>query len=97
MKEQAADLQKDRPHQNPKDTRNIVRFPRLIRRFPRLPIRRYCRRTAEDVAFYRRLRLIAELETKAFDWIERGRPANIALGRVFNQIQGTVSRGLGRG
>ena len=28
----------DRSHKNPKDTRHIVRFPRLIRRFPRLPI-----------------------------------------------------------
>lgn len=87
MKELATDLKKDGSHQNLKGGKHIVRFPRLIRRFPRLPIRRFPRRTAEDVAFYKRLRLIAALETKAFDWIARGREANIELGRVFNKIK----------
>ena len=41
------ELQKDGSHQNPKDIKpHIVRFPRLIRRFPRLSIRRFPRRTS---------------------------------------------------
>jgi hypothetical protein len=43
MKEPATDVQKDGSHHNPKDAKRIVRFPRLPRRFPRLPIRRFPR------------------------------------------------------
>jgi hypothetical protein len=85
MKEPETDLQKDGSHRNPKNGKHIVRFPRLIRR--------YCRRTAEDVAFYRTAHRFAELEAKAFDWIARGRPANIELGRVFNQIKALLKHG----
>jgi len=76
----------DRSHQNPKDTKHIVRFPRY-------PIRRYSRRTAEDVAYYRRLRLIAELEKEAVEWIGRGLPANIELGRRFIRLKDLVGHG----
>lgn len=64
-----------------------------IRRFPRLPIRRLPRRNAEDVAFYRTAYRIAALETRAFDWIARGREANIELGCVFNQIKPLLRHG----
>ncbi len=93
MKELAADLQKDRSHQNLKDTKHIVRFPRLVRRFPRLPIRRYCRRTAEDVARFRTARLIAALEKRAHIWIGRGRKANLKLGRIFLRLKMLVRHG----
>ena len=93
MTELVSDLQKEGSHQNLKDTKHIVRFPRLIRRFPRLPIRRISRRTAEDVAFYRRLRLIAEIEKEAVEWIGRGLPANIELGRRFIRLKDLVGHG----
>jgi hypothetical protein len=38
MKELATDLKQNRSHQNLKDGKHIVRFPRLPRRFPRLPV-----------------------------------------------------------
>jgi hypothetical protein len=72
---------------------HIHRFPRLPLRFLRLPIRRFSRRTAEDVAYYRRLRLITELEKEAIEWIGRGRPANIELGRRFTRLKGLVGHG----
>jgi len=93
MKEPATDLKKDRSHQNPKDTKHIVRFPRLIRRFPRLPIRRYCRETAEDVAFFRTARLIGELEVKAHEWLARGREANTEFGRILIRLKPLVGHG----
>jgi hypothetical protein len=86
MKELAIDLQKDGSHQNPKDTKHIVRFPRY-------PIRRFPRRNAEDIAFYRRARLIAEVEKEAVDWIGRGREANIELGRRFIRLKDLVGHG----
>jgi hypothetical protein len=63
----------------------VVRFPRLIRRFPRL--------TAEDVAFHRTRRLIAKLEARARIWIGRGREANIQLGRIFIRLKHLVGHG----
>jgi len=81
MKESVTVLRNDRSHQNPK-AKHIVRFPRLIRRFPR--------RTAEDVAFYRTAYRIADLETQAREWIGRGRDANTELGRIFIRLKGLV-------
>jgi hypothetical protein len=43
-----------------KGTKHVVRFPRL-------PIRRFPRRNADDIAIYRRARPIAEVETEAVD------------------------------
>jgi hypothetical protein len=63
----------------------IRRFPRLPRRFPRLP--------AEDVAKQAKADRLATLDAQAFDWIARGRPANIELGRVFNQIKALLKHG----
>jgi hypothetical protein len=85
MQKPATKLQKDGSHQNPKDTKRIARFPRLIRRFPR--------RNAEDIAFYRRAMLIAEVETEAVEWIGRGREANIQLGRRFIRLKDLVGHG----
>ncbi len=49
--------------------------------------------SAEAVAAQGKADLIAELEAKAFDWIARGREANIELGRVFNQIKDILEHG----
>lgn len=49
--------------------------------------------SAEAVAAQVKANLIAELEAKAFQWIARGREANIELGRVFNQIKNLVDHG----
>ena len=67
--------------------------PRPIRRFPRLAIRRIPRRTAEDIAYHRRLRLITELEKEAIEWVGRGREANIELGRRFIRLKDLVGHG----
>lgn len=67
--------------------------PKPIRRFPRLPIRRYCRRNAEDVARFRTARLIAVLEKRAHTWIGRGRKANLKLGRIFLRLKLLVRHG----
>ena len=64
-----------------------------IRRFPRLPIRRFCRRTAEDVARFRTARLIAALEKRAHTWIGRGLKANKKLGRIFIRLKELVGHG----
>ncbi len=93
MKDLATDLKKNRSHQNPKDGKHIVRFPRLPRRFPRLPIRRFSRRTGEDVAFFRTARLIGELEVKAHEWLARGREANTEFGRILIRLKPLVGHG----
>lgn len=93
MKELAADLQKGRSHLTAKDSKHVVRFPRLIRRFPRLPIRRFPRRNAEDVARFRQARLFAVLENRAHNWIGRGRPANLKLGRLLLRLKDFVGHG----
>jgi hypothetical protein len=100
MKKVATALQEDGSHQNPKETKHIVRFPRLIRRFPRLPrrfprlpIRRYSRKTAEDVARFRTAWLIAALEKRAHNWIGRGLKANVKLGRIFIRLKELVGHG----
>jgi hypothetical protein len=67
--------------------------PKPIRRFPRLPIRRYCRRNAEDVARFRTARLITVLEKRAHTWIGRGRKANLKLGRIFLRLKELVGHG----
>lgn len=90
MKELAVDLQKG--------TKDIVRFPRYpIRRFPRLPIRRFPRLPRrfprlgpEDLAAKAKEDRLNTLTDKAFRWIARGRPANIKLGRIFNQIKDDI-------
>jgi len=64
-----------------------------FRRYPRLPIRRYPRRNAESVAFYRTANLIAELEKKAHDWFARGREANIEVGRILIRLKPLVGHG----
>ena len=78
MKELATELQKSGSHQNPRDNKHIVRFPR---------------RNAEDIAFYRKTHRIAELEERADQWIKRGREANIELGRVFILLKELVGHG----
>jgi hypothetical protein len=93
MKELASNLQEDRSHQNPKSTERIVRFPRLPRRFPRLPIRRFPRLGPEDLAALAKAERLAALDERAFEWIVRGRPANLELGRVFNQIKDILEHG----
>jgi len=55
--------------------------------------RRFPRRNAEDVAFYRTAYRIAALEAEAFDRIARGHEANVELGRVFNQIKALLRHG----
>jgi hypothetical protein len=85
MRELAIDLKKDGSHENPKGMKLIVRFPRYIRRFPRLP--------AEDIAAQGIAQRLAELETKAFDWIARGHDANVQLGRVFLQMKKLIEYG----
>src|SRR6266705_1988928 len=49
--------------------------------------------SAESVVAQFKADLLAELESKAFQWIARGREANIELGRVFNQIKNLLEHG----
>jgi hypothetical protein len=49
--------------------------------------------SAEDVAAQANAARLANLEASAFQWIARGREANIELGRVFNQIKSLVGHG----
>jgi hypothetical protein len=51
------------------------------------------RQSAEAAAVQVKAELVAELEAKAFDWIARGRAANIELGRIFNQIKYIIEHG----
>jgi hypothetical protein len=86
MKELAADLQKDRSHQNQNATKHIVRFPRLIRRFPRLP--------AGDLAIEPQLvKRIAELDESAFPLIALRHTTNLELGRIFEQEKEALGHG----
>ena len=57
------------------------------------PVQRFCRRTAEDVAFFRTAYRIVELETQAREWIGRGREANKELGRIFIRLKALVGHG----
>jgi hypothetical protein len=81
MKELAGDLEKG--------TKDIVRFPRYPIRFPRLP-RRFPRRGPDDLAAKAKVDRLNALTDEAFRWIARGRPANIKLGRIFNQIKDDI-------
>src|SRR6266566_5697678 len=49
--------------------------------------------SAEAIAAQAKADLLANLEAKAFEWIARGREANIELGRVFNQLKPLVEHG----
>jgi hypothetical protein len=72
MEKLATNRQKVESHHSPKGTDGIVR---------------HSRRTAEDIAYHRRLRLITEMEKAAIEWIGRGREANIELGRIFIRLK----------
>jgi hypothetical protein len=82
----------DRSTASPKVIRRFPRLLKSIRRFPRLP-RRYPRLPAEDVATQAKANRLADLDERAFKWLARGRPANIELGRVFNQIKALLKHG----
>jgi len=56
-------------------------------------IRRYPRRNAEDIAFFRTANRIADLKKRACEWIARGHEANIELGRIFNEIKALLNHG----
>ena len=49
--------------------------------------------SAEAIAAQAKADLLANLEAKAFEWIARGREANIELGRVFNQLKNLMGHG----
>ena len=57
------------------------------------PIRRYPRLGPEDLAAKAKAERLAALDESAFEWIARGRPANLELGRVFNQIKDILEHG----
>lgn len=53
--------------------------------------------SAEAIVAKAKAERLATLDSKAFDWIARGREANIELGRVFNEIKDILEHGSWEG